>query len=102
MAPPKRCSAKRNTTPPPGRDNSVSLSRHNLLTTLFWRKTSAVARNQEYKISRYNSISYGTFLARYHDDLQPLAASPATLTAGYLPSGFLVPDFFGSAFNALR
>ena len=47
-APPKRCSAKRNAAPPPGRDNSVSLSRHNLLTTLFWRKASAVARNQEH------------------------------------------------------
>ena len=40
------------------------------------------------------------FLARYHNDLEPMAASPATLTAGYLPLGFLVPDFFGSAFNA--
>src|SRR5215216_4521673 len=78
MAPPKRCSAKRNTTPPPGRDNSVSLSRHNLLTTLFWRKASAVARNQEYRIFRYNSISYGGFLAGCHNHLQPVAASPGT------------------------
>jgi hypothetical protein len=39
-------------------------------------------------------------LARYHNDLEPIAASPTTLTAGYLPLGFLVPDFFGSAFNA--
>src|SRR2546428_7772721 len=38
MAPPKRCSAKRIPAPPPGRDNSVSPSRHNLFTTLFWRK----------------------------------------------------------------
>jgi hypothetical protein len=60
-----------------------------------------VARNHGYIISRYISISYGGFLAGYHNYLQPMAASPATLTAGYLPLGFLVPDFFGSAFNAL-
>jgi hypothetical protein len=30
-----------------------------------------------------------------------MAASPTTLAAGYLPLGFLVPDFFGFAFNAL-
>src|SRR3954464_15290693 len=101
MAPPKRRSAGRNTTPPPGRDNSVSLSRHNLLTTLLRRKASAVARNPERKISRYKSISYGMFLVAHHDYMTPMAASPATLAAGYLPLGFLVPGFFGSAFNAL-
>src|SRR5437899_3987353 len=101
MAPPKRCSAKRIPAPPPGRDNSVSPSRHNLLTTLFWRKASAVARNQRWKISLYNSILYGIFLAEHDNHLEPKAASPTTLTAGYLPLGFLLPGFFGSGFNAL-
>src|SRR6185295_13200847 len=82
MAPPKRCSAKRNTTPPPGRDNSVSLSRHNLLTTLFWRKASAVARNQGSEISRCNSMPYERSLVGYRNWFKPMAASPATLTAG--------------------
>src|SRR6266536_1385130 len=77
-APPKRCSARRIPAPPPGRDNSVSPPRHNLLTTVYWRKASAVARNQEYKISRYNSISYGEFLVGYRNDLQSMGASPAT------------------------
>src|SRR6478752_7776730 len=36
-APPKAVSAKRKAAPPPGRDNNVSPSRNNLLTTVFWQ-----------------------------------------------------------------
>ena len=46
-------------------------------------------------------MPYEAFLSGYHSHLEPVAASPATLTAGYLPLGFLVPDFFGFAFNTL-
>jgi len=37
----QRCSAERIAAPPPGRDNSVSPSRHNLLTTLFQQSEPA-------------------------------------------------------------
>ena len=59
-----------------------------------------MARNQRQKVSLYNSVLYRGFLAEHDSHIEPMAASPATLTPGYLPLGFLVPDFFGSAFKA--
>ncbi|MEH2626627.1 hypothetical protein V1292_004682 [Bradyrhizobium sp. AZCC 1719] len=46
-------------------------------------------------------MPYLGILVRYRSYLKPNAASWTTLAAGYLPLGFLVPDFFGAAFNAL-
>ena len=63
-APPKRCSAKRKAAPPPGRDNSVSPSRHNLLTTVFWQTEATRPRIEN--IQYFYIIQYLTkdFLAR--------------------------------------
>jgi hypothetical protein len=53
-------SAKREAAPRPGRDNSVSSSRHNLLTASFWlpnrREAESVHENKYYQFNDLNQI----------------------------------------------